>query len=82
MSTTAGLEDVHNLGLNYHFELPTATKFDVGYFAVDGGDYTGSTQDSGRYTANYVSSDVPNKNRFARKEYVGRPSDSRYKSWN
>lgn len=73
MSTTAGLEDVHNLGLNYHFELPTATKFDVGYFAVDGGNYTGSTQDSGRYTANYVSSDDPNKTDLQEKNmWVGR----------
>ncbi|MCE1272196.1 MAG: hypothetical protein LWW88_11675, partial [Acinetobacter sp.] len=37
INTTAGLEDVHNLGLNYHFELPSATKFDVGYFATDAG---------------------------------------------
>ena len=56
INTTAGLEDVHNLGLNYHFELPSATKFDLGYFAIDGGNYVGTTQDSGRYSANYVSS--------------------------
>lgn len=56
INTTAGLEDVHNLGLNYHFELPSATKFDLGYFAIDGGHYVGTTKDSGRYSANYVKS--------------------------
>lgn len=58
INTTAGLEDVHNVGVNYHAELPTATKFDVGYFAIDGGHYSGQyTPDSGRYTSNYVHSD-------------------------
>ncbi|MCY6410815.1 hypothetical protein QTA56_01545 [Acinetobacter sp. VNH17] len=60
INTTAGLEDVHNVGVNYHAELPTATKFDVGYFAIDGGHYSGQyTPDSGRYTSNYVHSDDP-----------------------
>ncbi|MDM1021552.1 hypothetical protein QSV37_14750 [Acinetobacter sp. VNK23] len=60
INTTAGLEDVHNVGVNYHAELPTATKFDVGYFAIDGGHYSGQyTPDSGRYTSNYIHSDDP-----------------------
>ncbi|WP_109441223.1 hypothetical protein [Acinetobacter haemolyticus] len=60
VNTTAGLEDVHNVGVNYHVELPTSTKFDVGYFAIDGGHYSGQyTPDSGRYTSNYVHSDDP-----------------------
>lgn len=75
INTTAGLEDVHNLGLNYHFELPSATKFDFGYFAADGGDYVGSTQDSARYSANYVSSNDSSKSDIQEKNmWVGRVS--------
>ncbi|ENX38663.1 hypothetical protein [Acinetobacter courvalinii] len=73
INTTAGLEDVHNLGLNYHFELPSATQFDVGYFATDAGHYQGSTRDSGRYTANYVSSNDSSKSDLQEKNmWVGR----------
>ena len=73
INTTAGLEDVHNLGLNYHFELPSATKFDLGYFASDGGNYVGTTQDSGRYSANYVSSNnVANSELQEKNMWVGR----------
>ena len=73
INTTAGLEDVHNLGLNYHFELPSATKFDLGYFAIDGGNYVGTTQDSGRYSANYVSSNnVANSELQEKNMWVGR----------
>lgn len=73
INTTAGLEDVHNLGLNYHFELPSATKFDVGYFATDAGHYEGTTKDSGRYSANYVSSDDITKSDIEEKNmWVGR----------
>lgn len=75
INTTAGLEDVHNLGLNYHFELPSATKFDLGYFAADGGHYVGSTQDSARYSANYVSSNDANQSDLQEKNmWVGRVS--------
>ena len=73
INTTAGLEDVHNLGLNYHFELPSSTKFDVGFFAVDGGHYVGTTKDSGRYSANYVSSNDATKSELQEKNmWVGR----------
>ncbi|MBK0063837.1 MULTISPECIES: hypothetical protein [unclassified Acinetobacter] len=74
MNTTAGLEDVHNLGVNYHAELATATKFDIGYFAIDGGHYSGQyTPDSGRYTANYVRSDDPTQTDLEEKNmWVGR----------
>ena len=62
INTTAGLEDVHNLGVNYQIKLPSLTQFDIGYFAFDGGHYSGQyTPDSGRYTANYVHSDDPNQ---------------------
>jgi len=73
INTTAGLEDVHNLGLNYHFELPSATKFDLGYFTADGGHYVGTTKDSGRYSANYVSSnDAVNSELQEKNMWVGR----------
>ncbi|MCY3399530.1 hypothetical protein ECD62_03580, partial [Acinetobacter baumannii] len=42
--------DASNLGANYHFELPSATKVDLAYFATDGGNYHGSSKDSARYT--------------------------------
>jgi hypothetical protein len=73
INTTTGLEDVHNLGLSYHFELPSATKFDLGYFAIDGGHYQGTSKESGRYSANYVSSDDTTKSDLQEKNmWVGR----------
>ena len=74
INTTAGLEDVHNVGVNYHAELPTATKFDLGYFAIDGGHYSGIyTPNSGRYTANYVHSDDESQTNLQEKNmWVGR----------
>lgn len=76
INTTAGLEDVHNVGVNYHAELSSATKFDFGYFAIDGGHYSGTyTPDSGRYTANYVrSDDVTQTNLQEKNMWVGRVS--------
>ncbi|KAF5300162.1 hypothetical protein FQR65_LT19393 [Abscondita terminalis] len=50
-----------NLGVNYHFELPSATKVDLAYFAADGGHYHGASKDSARYTANVVTSSEPLK---------------------
>lgn len=52
-----GLEDIHNLGLNYHFAVDQDTQFELGYFARDAGRYTGKSLDSARYSANYVQSD-------------------------
>ena len=74
INTTAGLEDVHNVGVNYHAELPTATKFDLGYFAIDSGHYSGTyTPNSGRYTANYVRSDDESQTNLQEKNmWVGR----------
>lgn len=56
INNTIGLQDAHNLGLNYHFELDSATKFDLAYFAADGGHYHGASRDAARYTANLVKS--------------------------
>lgn len=61
INNTMGLQDASNLGANYHFELPSATKVDLAYFATDGGNYHGTSKDSARYTANVVTSSDPLK---------------------
>lgn len=61
INNTMGLQDALNLGINYHFEMPTATKVDLAYFATDGGDHHGNSKDSARYSANVVSSSDPMK---------------------
>lgn len=58
INNTMGLEDAHNLGANYHHEIGS-TKIDLGYFATDGGHYTGDSRDSARYTANFVKTSDP-----------------------
>lgn len=50
----AGLEDVHNLGINWQQQLSTNTVLDLAYFARDGGSFAGGGGDSARYAANYV----------------------------
>ncbi|WP_111893249.1 hypothetical protein [Acinetobacter sp. MB5] len=60
INNTIGLQDAHDLGVKYHFEMPSATKFDLVYFLTDGGNYHGSSQDSARYTANLVNSSETN----------------------
>ena len=61
INNTMGLQDALNLGVNYHFEMPTATKVDLAYFVTDGGNYHGVSKDAARYTANVVSSSDPLK---------------------
>ncbi|MCT9168039.1 hypothetical protein KTH03_17375, partial [Acinetobacter baumannii] len=61
INNTMGLQDALDLGVNYHFEMPTATKVDLAYFATDGGNYHGTSKDSARYTANVVTSSDPLK---------------------
>ncbi|OEC84896.1 hypothetical protein [Acinetobacter sp. YK3] len=61
INNTMGLQDALDLGVNYHFEMPTETKLDLAYFATDGGNYHGSSKDSARYTANVVNSSDPLK---------------------
>lgn len=56
INTTMGLQDTMNLGVNYHFELPSSTKVDLAYFVADGGNYYGKSKDAARYTANMVKS--------------------------
>lgn len=60
MNNSLGLFNVRNLGVNYHFELPSKTKFDLAYFNRDGGSYTGKSLDSARYSPNLVKSNDPN----------------------
>lgn len=73
INNTMGLQDAHNLGANYHFELPSATKVDLAYFASDGGNYHGSSRDSARYTANMVKSSDPLKTDLQEKNmWMGR----------
>lgn len=57
LNNTMGLQDIHNLGLNYHIEPRSGTKLDLAYFVADGGNYHGLTKDSARYTANFVNHD-------------------------
>lgn len=59
INNTMGLQDVSNLGANYHFELPSQTKVDLAYFAADGGNYHGESRDSARYSANMVKTSDP-----------------------
>ena len=61
INNTMGLQDALNLGVNYHFEMPTATKVDLAYFATDGENYHGESKDAARYTANLVTSFDPLK---------------------
>lgn len=61
INNTMGLQDAHNLGVNYHVELPSKTKVDLAYFATDGGNYVGNSRDAARYTANLVHSADPAK---------------------
>ncbi|WP_446890202.1 hypothetical protein [Acinetobacter lwoffii] len=61
INNTMGLQDALDLGVNYHFEMPTATKVDLAYFATDGGNHHGTSKDAARYTANVVSSSDPLK---------------------
>ncbi|MEN8366719.1 hypothetical protein [Acinetobacter bereziniae] len=53
-----GLEDTHNLGINWQQQLGQNTRLDLAYFARDGGNY-GGLGDAARYSANYVKPDNP-----------------------
>ena len=56
INNTLGLQDILNIGVNYHSEFATATQIDLAYFAADGGSYHGSSRDAARYTANLIHS--------------------------
>lgn len=61
LNNTMGLQDVLNLGLNYHIEPTSTTQLDFGYFFRDGGSYQGSSQDAARYSANFIESSQPDQ---------------------
>ncbi|WP_111891534.1 hypothetical protein [Acinetobacter sp. MB5] len=67
INNTMGLQDAHDLGVNYHTELSSATKVDLAYFATDGGNYKGASKDSARYTANMVETSDPLKTNLQEK---------------
>lgn len=67
INNTIGLQDVHNLGVNYHFELASATKVDLAYFMEDGGHYHGDSRDAARYSANLVKSSDQSKTQLKEK---------------
>ena len=67
INNTMGLQDASDLGVKYHFELPSSTKVDLAYFATDGGNYTGDSRDSARYTANLVKTSDPLKTSLTEK---------------
>ena len=56
IANAAGLEDVHNLGLKYDFNNGT-DEFQLAYYPTDGGNYSGQSKDSRRYTVNFVNAD-------------------------
>lgn len=49
----AGLEDVHNLGINWQQQMGDNTSLNLAYFVRDGGSFVGNG-DAARYAANYV----------------------------
>lgn len=61
INNTLGLQDVLNLGANYHVEFADSTKVDLAYFAQDGGRYKGESHDAARYTANFIRTSDPTK---------------------
>lgn len=61
INNTVGLQDVLNLGVNYHVEFAEATQIDLAYFARDGGHYKGESPDAARYTANFIHTNDPTK---------------------
>lgn len=68
-----GLEDTHNLGVTYHFNLMPKTQIDMGYFGRDGGHYFGKSTDSARYSANFVKPDDSSQSQLKEKNMlVGR----------
>lgn len=74
INNTMGLEDAHNLGVNYHHEIDS-TKIDLAYFATDAGNYTGDSRDSARYTANFVNTvDASQSSLNEKNMWIGRIS--------
>ncbi|OTG79183.1 hypothetical protein B9T33_13120 [Acinetobacter sp. ANC 5054] len=56
INTQVGIEDIHNLGVNYQFKPSQSTSIELAYFPKDGGKYHGSNGEAARYTANLIKS--------------------------
>ncbi|TCM61174.1 hypothetical protein EC844_12927 [Acinetobacter calcoaceticus] len=73
VNSQVGLEDVHNLGINYNIQPIKGTTLDLAYFARDGGKYHGSNGEASRYSSNYVSSNDPDQTCLKEKNmWIGR----------
>ena len=66
----AGLEDVHNLGINWQQQLGDNTSLNLAYFVRDGGSFVGDG-DAARYAANYVKLEDATTDDIEEKKYVG-----------
>jgi len=53
-----GLEDVHNLGFKYQYQ-DDRWNVQAGFYPRDGGNWTGHSADSARYSVNLVQADDP-----------------------
>ncbi|NCI76968.1 TonB-dependent receptor [Acinetobacter kanungonis] len=73
IDVNAGLEDIHNLGLDFQSYISDGTKIDLAYFVGDAGNYVGKSYDSSRYTVNYVKTNVSGDSSYNEKNmFVGR----------
>ncbi len=73
INTQVGIEDVHNLGINYQFKPKLGTTIDLGYFPTDAGKYHGSNGEASRYSANFIDSDQNEHTKLKEKNmWVGR----------
>ena len=73
INTQVGIEDVHNLGLNYQFKPATSTTLEVGFFPTDAGRYHGSNGEAARYSANFIDADQNDQTQLKEKNmWVGR----------
>lgn len=56
IANAAGLEDVHNLGVKYEYINPR-NELQIAYYPRDGGNFTGRSKDSQRFSVNPVHAD-------------------------
>ncbi len=73
INTQVGIEDIHNLGIQYQFKPASSTSINLGYFPTDAGRYHGENGEASRYTANLIESDDPGRTNLKEKNmWVGR----------
>lgn len=58
INTQYGLEDVHNLGIQYQIKATEHTQLDLAYFPRDAGSFHGDSQYAARYSANLIKTDA------------------------